>query len=336
MARWTMIAWIGLAGCSPYRFETLEDACPDQLAGESQLEPGTAGMLTRFACYRRFEGLQMPRITAGAQDAAVAHAHYIEVNGILDPESPHFAQTLGEVFNEQPGLPGYTGRDSIDRLIHFEALDQTASFGLWDVVMPDGGAGVADVNVSNPYTRAVVFQPVWYAVGYAVFKTPVAKAAYFSAVYANPPAAHINKPIVYPRDGQTGIPASFATYGDEADPMSVVPITGFPITVTVGAYESNGSNNPFDMHPVSATLTGEEGEIQLIVVPPGLYPWGPMIGTIAYAPYEQLIPGHTYEFDATIRWNAFPNGKDVHSTFTVADDATTVDLTQTAKMGPIR
>jgi hypothetical protein len=330
------LAWLGLAGCSPYRFATVDEACPDQLAGEAQLEPGTAAMLSRFACYRRFEGLQMPRITPGAQDAVAAHAHYMEVNGILDPESPYFAQTLNDVFREDPSLPGFTGRDAVARLVHFEALDLTTSFGLWDVILPDGGAGVADLNVADPYTRDVVFQPLWYAVGYAVIDTPGVDAGYFSAVYATPPASHVAHPIVYPRDGQTDLPASYATIGDEADPMSVVPISGFPITISVGAFESNGSDNPFDLHPVSATLTGEEGEIQLIVVPPGSYPWGPMVGTIAYAPYEQLVPGHTYEFDAKIRWNAYPNGKDVHSTFTVADDAQTVDLTQTAKMGPIR
>ena len=66
--------------------------------------------------------------------------------------------------------------------------------------------------------------------------------------------------------------------------------------------------------------------------------FGAMLGTIGYAPYEQLIPGHTYEFDARIRWNAFPNGKDVHSTFTVepAEEDTTIYMTPTTNIRPIR
>lgn len=336
MARWMMFVAIGVAGCSPYRFETVDDACPETLAGESHLEPGTEGLLTRIACYRRFEGLAMPRITGGTQDAVTAHAHYMEINGILDPESPNYATTVGDLFFETPGLPGFTGASAIERLIHFQAIDPTASLGLWDVVLPHGGARLADETVLDPYTRDVVFQPLWYAVGYAVVDVPVQKAGYLSAVYSMPPNSHVQHPIVYPRDGQDGLPASYTPFGDPADPMSEVPVSGFPITVTVGSFEAGSGENPYDLHPVSASLVGEEGEIQLIVVPPGSYPWGPMVGTIAYAPYEQLVPGHTYEFDARIRWNAYPNGKDVHSTFTVADDATTVDLTQTAKLDPNR
>lgn len=336
MARWMTAAWLGLAACDPYRFETLEDACPEELAGVSNMQPGTSAMLERFACYRRFEGLQMPRITAGTQDAVESHAHYIEVNGILDPESPNYAQDVSDVFREDPTLPGFTGRDIIERLAHFQAWSLNTTFGVWNVVLPDGGAGVADLNVADPYTRDIVFQPLWYTIGYSPIELPTVDAGYLAAVYATPPAAHVNNPIVYPRDGQTGLPANFQTYGLPDDPLSIVPISGFPITVTVGAFEQTGGDNPYDLHAVSATLTGEEGEIQLIVAPPGNYSWGPMLGTIAYAPYEQLIPGHTYDFDARIRWNAYPNGKDVHSTFTVAEDAQTVDLSQLAKMGPNR
>lgn len=323
MTRWMLTAAVAVAlgGCERFKFATIDEACPDQLAGEVKLAPGTSDMLARFACYRRFEGLQMPRITQPAQNAIEAHAHYLDVNEVLDPESPKAAQTVSDYFTERKDWPGFTGVNAIERLKHFEAIDNTGSIGVWDVLLPDGGAEVADSNVADPYTRDVVFQPLWYTVGYAVVPAPVQDAGYFSAVYAMPPSKNVYHPIVYPRDGQIDVPTTYVTYGIESDPLSVQPYIGFPITVTVGAFQvGRDGANPYDLQPVSATLTGEEGDIQLVVVPPGNFPWGPMQGTIIYAPYEPLQPGRTYDFEAKIRWLDFPDGKTVTATFTTASE----------------
>jgi hypothetical protein len=310
-------------GCYLVDYETIDDACPDHVKGQRFLKPGIQDMLPRINCHRRYVGLAPVQVTRGIQDAIDAHATYLDQNQVLEPASPHYAQTAADLFDERPEWSFFTGTDSYARLYNAHAIDETAPYTVWQVFVGD----VSTLNTDRQFDfwgfRDVAFQPLIIGGGYAeITPTTGVTSAYMNLIFALPANRRIDVPVVYPKDGQTDVPISFASpyaaAGVAGDPLAVRSVTGYPITVTVGSYETQGDANPYDLRVYTATLTGPEGELELVNALPGNYPWGSNLSTAAFASVYPLQPGATYTFEADLSWNAKPH-KHVVTTFTTAD-----------------
>ncbi len=309
--RWSLVCLV--AGCASYT--TVEEACQGKVPGERHLNGANAELVERINCYRRLVDLRAGRITRGAQLAAAQHANYLDLNEVAVPGTPNAARSLADWFVERPDLLGFTGETIYDRLLAQGALDTTdSSVATWEVFVGDLD-GAADELIDDPYFRDVFFQPLWLGSGISEFRGPdESRAIYFNMIYAFPPARRLYRPIVYPADGQEEVPAVFRTRGGELDPLYTGGWIGYPITITVGAEEVTGGENPYELVIDSATLTGPEGEVPLIEIEPQLFPWGSLLATVILGPARPLMLGQTYEFEADITWNF--GSRTVKSTFT--------------------
>jgi len=296
--------------------ETLEEACPASFAGDDLLEPAAWDVLWRVSCHRRFVGLGVGRVTKPAQRAAEAHAAYLEQNGVLDPASERYATTLADLFFEDPGWPSFTGVTALERLQAAEmpqALDGAVL--TWDLFLGDVGVD-PDAFFHDPYLRDVLFQPGWLGGGMATLPNAETggRAGYLNLLFSFPSGLRTWKPVVYPREGQEGVPLSWRPRGPE-DPLGSAAAVGFPITVTVGSDAVVGSDNPYELSAEAASLVDEDGvEVPLAMAGPGVYPWGDVLSTMAFAPAIPLRPGTTYTFTATVTWNI--RSAEVSTTFT--------------------
>lgn len=315
------LAWLilPLVGCAPPA--TLEEACVDAWEGSKSLDDAGYAFFHRVTCHRRFVGLSAAKVAKEAQGTAEDHAAYLDGNGILDPQSEHYAQTLDELFLEDETLQAYTGFSLLDR---FRGsgwyLATEGNVGTWDLLLNNADVDV-DALIADPYLRDIFFQPGWLGAGMATFLHPETggTAGYMNLLYAFPPASRMARPVVFPRDGQIDVPVGFTTYGAEEDPLSAVRVAGYPITVTVGAEEITGRDNPYELTLLEATLTDSGGaELPLLTAMPGIYPWGNLNATVITAAIRPLDPGETYTFRATVRWNW--GERDVEATFTTVGD----------------
>ncbi|MCB9681995.1 MAG: hypothetical protein H6733_11045 [Alphaproteobacteria bacterium] len=298
-------------------FDSVDDACPDGLAGDDQLEPGTEDALLRIACYRRFVQLAPGKVTLGIQKAVAAHAAYLEDNGLLSPER---IDTLNP-WVENGSLTGFTGGNVYDRLYAAEAIDHTADIGVWEVFLPviDGAraASIDDLFHAFPWARDPMFQPALIGYGYAEARGGDDVYSYMNIVYTFPPNLRFDKPIVFPHDGQLDVPVGYVPFDWPGNPLNVRPGIGYPISITVGSYEGSlASANPYDLQLIEATLLGPDGQpVPLVTGGPGRYGWGDNQATVIIAADQPLRPDSTYELQATLSWNARTNKK-VSTVFT--------------------
>lgn len=297
-----------LASCGPY--DGVDAACPEGLPGDRLVAEDDAAMFLRFSCYRRYVGLPRLPFARGVQQAVQSHVTYLDENGILDPDSPNYflvGNPRGDttpLFVQDPKLPFFTGASVSDRLLRFQALDTNARADVWDIFFGSTDEGDYDALIADPYFRDVVFQPLVAGVGFASFGVGQEVFAYANVLYAFPSNARTDRPVVYPRDGQLDVPTSYVPYATSLDPIAVRDVVGYPITITVGSYEGNRTENPYDLLFVSSSLIGPEGEeVELVRAGPAQYPWGPLQATLIAVPTAPLLPDSTYEFEAEIRWN---------------------------------
>jgi hypothetical protein len=308
--------WIALwAGCAPPA--TIEEACGKGFPGDDLLSTDTARFFERITCHRRFVGLGPARVVGPAQDAANAHAVYLESNGVLDPSSENYVQTIDDLFIEDDAWSGFTGVTALDRLQAAEMVQAVeGSIGTWDVFLGDLEFD-PDSFIADPYLRDVMFQPGWIGAGMGELDNEAegTRAGYLNLLYAYPPSRRMFKPIVFPRDGQTDVRQVFTTYGHPSDPLSVSTRVGYPITVTVGSDRVDDAENPYLLEIDDAELVDEDGTSwELVQAGPGNYPWGANTATQIFATLDPLLPGTTYTFTATVVWNV--RTAEVESTFT--------------------
>jgi hypothetical protein len=310
------MVWVGLlVGCGPPA--TINEACGKGFPGDDLLSSDTARFFERITCHRRFVGLGAGRVTGPAQDAANAHAVYLETNGVLDPDSPNYAQTLDDFFIEREDWSGFTGQTALERLQAANMVQAVeGAIGTWDVFLGDLEID-PDSFFADPYLRDVMFQPGWIGAGMGELDNPSqnSRAGYLNLLYAFPPSRRMFNPIVFPRDGQVDVPQLFTTYGDPSDPLSVSLRVGYPITVTVGSDRVDDAENPYLLEIEDARLVDEAGvSWELLQAGPGYYPWGANTATQIFATPDPLAPGTTYTFTATVVWNV--RTAEVSSTFT--------------------
>lgn len=313
-----VLGLVALAGCYP-DYPSIAAACPETVGGEELAPVESVPFLRRLSCFRRYVNLEDSWIGADAQEAAAGHANYLEVNGLLDPAAPGFQPFL-DWTAQDVGKSGYTGGDPFTRLRTAGAVG-LEDIGMWQVLLPREDLATpqtVDDLITIPWIRDALFQPVWRGAGIGLVDTSDGGYAYMDIVYTLPPAVRVHNPVVFPKNGMLGVPTSYRPWAAPDDPTVVKDLMGFPITITVGAWEAGFGANPYNLVLNDAALVGPSGELVVVTGGPGLYSWGVNQATIVIVPLEPLEPFTTYTLDATISWSALQL-KGVSTTFTTND-----------------
>lgn len=319
---WAMVA----VGC---RFDSVEDACPDHVPGQSHGTDAAVDVIGRIGCYRRYVGLDRADIDGRITDAVVAHASYLAQNGTIGQYGSWQAET--------PGLAGFTGADAFERLYASEYLvEDVGSAFVWEVLLAiddatDRGALVDEV-IDDPFIRDVFLAPAWEGAGYAEGTDPVIGTfAYMNIVLYFPSGARSGRPVVYPRDGQVDVPTSFALF-DPGDPAlaGLPPVVGYPLTFTMGSSTlGSGSVNPLEVQVLESTILGPSGPVEHAVLLPTSYLSGVNWSTAILIPRAPLDPSTTYDVDARFSWIDRDNRHETLS-FTTAATAPTTAVARAA------
>jgi hypothetical protein len=156
-------------------------------------------------------------------EAAQAHAYYYLLNITQQ-------QVSGTgVVTEDPSLPGFTGAQALDRDRHF-GYTGARSGELAEHAL--SATGSAETWVDSVFHRFPLADPATAAVGYG--EARVGPIAISVLDYGAGPAG-TGDAVVYPADGQTGVPLAFT--GQEVPdplPQTAFPPSGYPITLQVG------------------------------------------------------------------------------------------------------
>ena len=348
MRSFVVLAVALATGCQD--FTTLEEACHDVVPGEGSINNADAVRgVNRANCYRRLAGLGRGRVQKHVQAATEAHAKYVEDN---QPD-------IARIEYEHSAIPGYTGYDAFDRLdaAEYQFDDTTFDMGLWELsyFFEEGGPSIdtmIDAMADDPYTRQILLQPSWRAAGLDTSSYDADLGIGFLnmlVVYDYPANQRAENPVVYPKDGQTGVPP--AVFVDDASDPLCNQVVGYPVTITVGSVEASrggvGAANPYSLEVLNAALIGPSGPVPVDVRAPGDADrlGGDLVYTIALYPRAPLEEGAEYTVDAVIQW--VDGEKDVQSSFRTAsstpdftgldvlclEDFTQTDTTTTAPTG---
>jgi len=302
-----------LAACGP-NFETIDDACPETVPGEKDNSEVAVGVFRRIDCYRRFAGISRARMDSRISDAARAHALYVEQNG------PEDVPLL-----EDPGEPSFTGVDPLERIqaqgYELEG-NYSNSYGYWEgLFVYDESfdpAAIADDWMWGQYTRQGVLQPGWVDAGYGATDS----WAVITIMYDFPAPEATNRPIAWPRDGQTDVPTEWIyAYADGTLPQG--DPGGYPVTFTVGSDQrssSIGSDNPYSLVFSSSSIVGPDGEeVDHNVITPDAAPYD-LPYTVTLVPRDPLEANTEYTATVRMRWNSQEVATEFSTTYTTGDD----------------
>src|SRR5262249_35906024 len=119
-----MLWWV--VGCG---FDSVDDACRDNVRGDQNGSAAAAEIVGRISCYRRFVGLDRGNIDKRITEAVSAHTSYLASQQVLS--------TTGDWWAEDPSLPGFTGIDGFARLYAAQFLSEgVGSAFVWEVLLP--------------------------------------------------------------------------------------------------------------------------------------------------------------------------------------------------------
>lgn len=190
-------------------------------------------------------GLPPVHLDPRLSNSAAAHVFY----WLFNEASPEVAG-LG-IHQEHGGRPGFSGVGPGERAAVWGWRDGPVGEDITHRGSPD--AAVADW-VNSVYHRFPILRPDLVAIGYAdatIGPLPMEDMEFGFAF----PDGRRAAPVVYPADGQTGVPPAFV---DDELPDPVPPggprTTGYPVTVTFDQY-SQVQLTSFDLHgPDGASL----------------------------------------------------------------------------------
>ncbi|MEZ4238314.1 MAG: hypothetical protein R3F59_19610 [Myxococcota bacterium] len=282
------------------RYDSVDDACRD-LPGASGAPAEAAEVIGRIDCYRRFAGADGARIVPDVQEAAEAHAAWLARHG-----TPHGADWRAEA----PDTRGFTGADALERLYTSGYLvrDVGTAF-VWELLLPLGGGytrpELVDAHLADPFLRDLFLAPGWEAAGYAEGVDPGgARFGYLEVVTTFPSGTHSLRPVVYPADGQTGVPPAWRVQ-DPGDPaLADLPdVAGFPVSFTFGSNTfGSGSDNPLEVDVLRSELRGPGGLVPHRIVLPGADAAGRNRATAALVPEAPLQPDAEYTWEVALSW----------------------------------
>jgi tetratricopeptide (TPR) repeat protein len=230
---------------------------------------------------REQAGLPPVRLDDRLDAAAAAHSYYWLFNQARPSQ-----KGLG-IHTETPGTPGFSG---------VTVYERGNAFGWHDGPMGEDithrGAPELAVSdwVDSVYHRFPILRPDLRVIGYA--DASLAGLPIEDMEFGFSPGAGNPKPVVYPADGQSDVPATF----DDNELPDPVPaggprVTGYPVTVTFPRYS--------DVRLLSFTLSGPSGPIAYTFTLP---PTDATENSASLLPGAPLQPGarYTAHIDATV------------------------------------
>jgi len=251
--------------------------------------------LQRANAYRLPLGLPPLSESAPLAQAALAHAYFWFFN---------FGQAAladVKIHDEDPTLPGAFGKDSLARARHFGYTGQRSAEVISHVYQP---SAAVDHWVDAVFHRYPLSDPETTTAGYGEAQVGALSIQVFDL---GQDTASNHQPVVYPVDGQVGVPAAFlgSEIPDPA-PNARYP-SGYPITIQVGSASI--------LKITAAELVGPDGkDLDGYVVDPS----GGVLAANQWAllPREPLLGGGKYTIllRGTIDDQAFEK----HWAFTVA------------------
>jgi|GEM_PF-721439 len=260
-----------------------------------------AAALTEVNRTRQLVGLPTVVINAQLNQAAQAHADYLQAN------------VNGISHDETPGLPGFTGATPSARLsaagYAYSAMNEVISGG------DTSGQKAVQGLVQAIYHRFGILAPAVAEVGIgqgaALGKFPNVVIE-FGATFANAVTMPQGWLGTYPVDGQTGVVRDFLSDTESPDPVASQNRVGYPVSIHAAANDTLLVTS-FTLKPVG----GAPVQVQLLNYPADAHV---PASAAAIVPLSVLDYGTAYQAD----FSGTRNGQSVNLswTFTTAAYAT--------------
>ena len=300
------------AACSD--FETVEEACKDNVPGDRDATDAAVRVYQRLGCYRRYAGLGTARLAPQISRAVQNHIRYLELNVSFDE---WWVSQTESVFTEQPNRVGFTGANAVDRF-DFEGFESDGDIQVWSVMALTEGGQPSETYIDNqihhPLYRDALLAPGWRAGSYAEGTLePNFRFGYLEAALFLPSGQRAFKPLTYPVQGQRNVPPAWnncvtqdgiSLGTDPGEPFNVLGITtGYPVSFIFGSDDVTGGNNPLDIQVKDARFLGPDGPVPYEVALPKNYPtFGPNSSSVALIPVDPLQPDTEYYVEIDVTW----------------------------------
>jgi hypothetical protein len=277
----------------------LDEACGTDAYGYDTPGEDAIAALERTNCYRNLMGLQAASLDARLDQAAQAHADYMQAAGTISHQ-------------EVQGSEGFTGEWAWDRAetagysCNGCSIGEVVAFGV-------GAAESVDLWVNSVYHRVPFTGHGWMAGGFG------RDGLYTSMTIVSPFPESVDKAVIYPVNGQLEVPTSFDSDTEWPDPAPQHGLVGYPVTVTVSSttYANLNGSNPFGIQLEDASFVGPDGqEVDHLVLEPDNDQ--SLHYTLSLLPVHPLEAGATYEVDVRVSW-AGDQERSVSSVFTTVE-----------------
>ena len=199
-----------------------------------------AAALAELNLTRQLAGLSPVSSNALISQAAQAHADYLQTN------------LNGISHDESPGMPGFTGVGSFNRLM-------TAGYGgcsSSEVISGGVASGQQAVQglVQAIYHRFPILDPIMTDVGIGIGsakgKSPNV-VINFGTLFCRAPALPPDSLRAYPVEGQTAVTTDFFSDTEIPDPVPALNQVGYPVSIHAGPQETLTVSR-FTLAPVGA------------------------------------------------------------------------------------
>ena len=158
-----------------------------------------------------------------------------------------------------------------------------------------GPEGAVDGWMNSVYHRLPFTSPEVIETGFGQ------EDRYASMTFVTPYPYTADAAVLYPVDGQQDVPVRFNSDEEVPDPAPDQGYVGPPITVTVGATTTPGTDqNPFVLVLRSAALTGPDGDVELIELVPD--DDASLFNAVALIPVEPLTGDSDYSVEVKVTW----------------------------------
>lgn len=315
-----LLVLLSLTGC--YNFETVEEACLDEVKGGSAVtDPLDLEAISRLNCYRRLAKAPAVAVDERVQQAVEDHVLYLETN------TPYL-----NLRAQSSLLPGYTGTTGLDRLeaagytlqTNTQLLEYVTQVPNEYIAEIAGGQKHLDFWFASPFVRGEMLQPVMphagLATAYYTYEAPEIDpidlaVTYHNFIYRYASPAIMENPKIYPRNGQLDAPGSYIHLTTRPE-LEFGQLYGYPITFTVGTTETG-------LVVDQAGLSGPDGSLPFQLIYGDAFTG--VGNTVIMVPDDPMTPGQVYTAFTQITTDQ--GTRRARSVFTIGADAQSAAIT---------
>ena len=224
----------------------------------------------------------MGRMDPAVSEAAQSHARYFQEHyeygwyvsdtalyTLLDSET---GEPVRDWDAEDSDRDRFTGEKLNKRLDAAGYTETNVDWGKWQLYFSYDDVGDVELWVDRLMAhfqfREALMSPGWYEAGFGKAE-PFGQ---FVLLREEPDKHRVGRPVVYPADGQIGVPPNYQHYPEgssiETDPVGFDDELGLPITMLTTGDAGSRNSNPYDLIVDRTKLVGPDGEVEVIVVDP--------------------------------------------------------------------